>query len=911
MKKYLGFIVPLLAILLCLLSLFTTVDNKINDQFMRLLKPLKESPNVALVNVDNTAIENIGTFPVPRNVYADSVIELRELGASDIVFDLSFLDPSPRTVDAETADQDLPATISDSFSMLSEAVNDEIDTYTGKNLSKNIASSMKETVEGLSESARNSINVILQYAIKNQDKYFANCLRFFNNAFLTLTMTENPDEKPSDPDYLEKNIAIENITVEKDTKTPEYAGITPAIQVLMQNALRAGFVNASPDKDGYLRRLDLLVKYNGKYYGQLAFIPVWNRLGQPDIIVSNKYIILKNARISDDIIHDIKIPRDENGKVIVKYPPKQYVEYRATSLWNIFREPLLEKELVQNLVNLDSDGFFGVWDEEQTPFDYYYAAEKCRNDLLTKTPDECIALGSTYDKYYELRKNFIKASRKFVSEEYQAMLIEEYEAEGEMLDYVNECFDGCREQFEEIINHRNNVHDVIGDAICIMGTCATSTTDNGNTMYEKQYPNVGVHYTIANQLLSEDFVDDSPWYVSVLLALVLCFLYSFIEKKLTGTSREMILGFGMIFGTIAILAGYFVLTKTYIGVFIPAVSLTLTFLTTTIVNFIVTSHDKNKLRNMFNCYLSPDVINDMIDNPDKLKLGGTNKNLTALFTDVRSFSTISENLQKQAEKYNEENKDKIADGSVEAKSGAAMLVDLLNKYLTRMSDIVQDNQGTIDKYEGDAIIAFFGAPLDNADNAVCACRAAILMKKAEEQMNPELIEEFNLPFPIFTRIGINTGDIVVGNMGTPGHMNYTMMGNHVNLAARLEGVNKQYNTRGILISEYTREKIGDEFLLRPLDRVRVVGVKTPLRLYELLDIKNQASAKQLKIVEAWEKALELYEKRDYVNAKKIFEKILEADPEDRVAELYIARSQTFIESPREETWDGVFDLTQK
>jgi hypothetical protein len=142
-------------------------------------------------------------------------------------------------------------------------------------------------------------------------------------------------------------------------------------------------------------------------------------------------------------------------------------------------------------------------------------------------------------------------------------------------------------------------------------------------------------------------------------------------------------------------------------------------------------------------------------------------------------------------------------------------------------------------------------------------------------------------------------------------MNYTMMGNHVNLAARLEGVNKQYNTRGILISEYTREKIWDEFLLRPLDRVRVVGVKTPLRLYELLDIKEQASEKQVKIVVAWEKALEMYEKRDYVHAKAVFEKIFEADPEDRVAELYIARSQNFIESPREDSWDGVFDLTQK
>jgi len=167
------------------------------------------------------------------------------------------------------------------------------------------------------------------------------------------------------------------------------------------------------------------------------------------------------------------------------------------------------------------------------------------------------------------------------------------------------------------------------------------------------------------------------------------------------------------------------------------------------------------------------------------------------------------------------------------------------------------------------------------------------------------------PIPLFTRIGINTGEMVVGNMGAENKMDYTIMGNAVNLAARLEGVNKQYRTGGILISQYTRDKIGDEFLIRRLDRVRVVGIHTPLRLFEVLAEKGKAAQSELKAVDVWEQAIDLYEQKSFKDALSMFSSLVESNPKDRVADLYAGRCKTYIENPPAAEWDAINNLTEK
>jgi class 3 adenylate cyclase len=312
------------------------------------------------------------------------------------------------------------------------------------------------------------------------------------------------------------------------------------------------------------------------------------------------------------------------------------------------------------------------------------------------------------------------------------------------------------------------------------------------------------------------------------------------------------------------------------------------FIILVIVTYAMLINDENFLQNAFSRYLAPEIISEIIKDPNKLNLGGEKREMTAIFTDIKDFSVISEQLD------------------------PVHLVQLLNKYLTTMSDIIIERLGTIDKYWGDAIIAFFGAPLFNAEHPALACRSALAIKTAERELNKVIISERLSPMPIFTRIGINTGEMVVGNMGAEKKMDYTVMGNAVNLASRIEGVNKHYRTGGILISEYTKAKIGDEFIVRRIDRVRVVGINKPLRLYELLSTNNeQAADSERRAVEIWEKAIDLYEQGKFKEALDMFNSLTESYPNDNAAKFYALRCETFIQTPPPSDWDAVKNLTEK
>ncbi len=332
--------------------------------------------------------------------------------------------------------------------------------------------------------------------------------------------------------------------------------------------------------------------------------------------------------------------------------------------------------------------------------------------------------------------------------------------------------------------------------------------------------------------------------------------------------------------------GFFLVTGSYLKLLTPVLTVFFTLFVLILFKFLVLEKEKSYIRNAFSHYLSTDVINELLDDPSKLNLGGEKKLLTAMFTDVRGFSTISETMD------------------------PTELVKLLNAYLTEMSNIILELRGTIDKYEGDAIIAFFGAPIAYADHAGRACSAAVRMKKMEKILNEHFLTEKLSPTPLATRIGINTGEMVVGNMGTAQKMDYTIMGNSVNLASRLEGVNKQYGT-WILASETTRQEAGEAFAWRQMDRVRVVGISQPVRLYELLEERSAADASTLAAVEIFHQAQALFEARDWDKAAGLFEEVQRLLPGDGPAEVFLKRCREFKKKPPADNWDGVFSLTMK
>jgi len=451
--------------------------------------------------------------------------------------------------------------------------------------------------------------------------------------------------------------------------------------------------------------------------------------------------------------------------------------------------------------------------------------------------------------------------------------------------------------------------EIFSGAYVFFGFYAEGLYDIFNTPIAAFYPGMGCHITMLDNMLQNDFLRESKQGTTLL---VLFFVIAAIVCLAIFSNRISI--------SVSCLAAFILFTiigsflaYQFANLWVPMITLIVgalaAFVTVMLYNYATEGSQKRFIKSAFSQYLSPKVVDQLIHDPSQLKLGGEKREMTAIFTDIRAFSTFSEAL-----------------------GDPAKLVELLNFYLTKMSNIVLDNQGTIDKYEGDAIIAFFGAPIHFNNHASLACRATIQMKKAEAEINREalalglitpevmqamtkkgVISSVDDPNPIFTRLGINTGDMVVGNMGTPNKMDYTIMGNAVNLAARLEGVNKQYDTGGILISEYTRSHIGDEFVIRPLSRVRVVGINTPLRLYELLDIASEAPPELLNMVKNWEEAFKLYENKEFKAAEDIFQGICGKNEKDMAARKYLNRCIKFQSSPPDDkTWDnGVDNLTEK
>ncbi|MBU4388541.1 MAG: adenylate/guanylate cyclase domain-containing protein, partial [Proteobacteria bacterium] len=273
-----------------------------------------------------------------------------------------------------------------------------------------------------------------------------------------------------------------------------------------------------------------------------------------------------------------------------------------------------------------------------------------------------------------------------------------------------------------------------------------------------------------------------------------------------------------------------------------------------------------------------------IDSPEKLVLGGEQRVITAFFSDVQGFTSISESLTPHE------------------------LVELLNEFLTEMTDIILNNEGTVDKFEGDAIIAFFGAPNYLENQAEVACKSCVEMQKRLAELRIKW-KESNKP-ELKMRIGLCTGSAVVGNMGSKNRMDYTMMGDTVNTAARLEGVNKIYGIY-TLISETTYESGGKGFLTREIDSIKVVGKKEPVSIYELIGFSDDNNEKMQKITGLYSKGLNAYRNRNWEKAVEFFKDVLEVAPDDGPSITMLARCKEFILNPPEKDWDGSFSMKTK
>ena len=299
--------------------------------------------------------------------------------------------------------------------------------------------------------------------------------------------------------------------------------------------------------------------------------------------------------------------------------------------------------------------------------------------------------------------------------------------------------------------------------------------------------------------------------------------------------------------------------------------------------YFVESRTKRQLTGLFGQYVPPELVEEMSRDPENYSMAGRKAELTVLFSDVRGFTTISEGLQPD------------------------QLATLMNEYLGAMTEVIRGKRGTLDKYIGDAIMAFWGAPVDDPEHARHAVLAALDMQARLPSLNEALAAKGWPTLKI--GVGVNTGTMTVGDMGSPVRQSYTVMGDAVNLGSRLEGITKQYGV-GIIVGEGTRALLGEEFVLRELDRVRVKGKAEPVGIYEPLGLAGQVDQETLEQLQRWNEALQAYRAQDWDRAEALLAELTGRHPH-YLYDLYAKRISRYRQEPPGAQWDGVTTFETK
>jgi adenylate cyclase len=415
------------------------------------------------------------------------------------------------------------------------------------------------------------------------------------------------------------------------------------------------------------------------------------------------------------------------------------------------------------------------------------------------------------------------------------------------------------------------------DTYVFFGFTAPGLFDLKSSPVAAVYPGVEVHATFLDNLLAADFMRDASGTL-VMLWTVLLAVTAAVAVRLGRSAWQNVLAM-VILLPMPMLLGLLAYTH---GVWLPMVApfsaVAPALVGALAVNFATEGRQKRFIKGAFKQYLSPVVIEELVQHPERLKLGGETRELSIFFSDVRGFTGISERLTPQ------------------------QLTGLLNDYLTAMTDVIYKHGGTVDKYEGDAIIAFWNAPLAHPNHAVSAVRAALECQSRLAELRP--VFERQVQAELHQRIGLNSGPVVVGNMGSRQRFNYTFLGDAGNLAARLEGINKQFGT-SILISESTRRQLDDTLTVREIARVQVVGRKEAVRVFEPLSPADAATQRDL--LDSFGHALTAYYAGRIEEALALFSTTEARDP---VSAAYVRRCRALVAQPPTE-WNGIWIMTEK
>lgn len=433
----------------------------------------------------------------------------------------------------------------------------------------------------------------------------------------------------------------------------------------------------------------------------------------------------------------------------------------------------------------------------------------------------------------------------------------------------------------------NGVADVsqLKDKIVIVGTSAAGLLDLRSTPVQNIYAGVEVHANILSGLLDQT-VRSRPTYIIAAEAIELVFLAILAMLIFPRLGVVASAAFFLVIASIVATLNFHVWTAHNLDTRLatPLILFTLLYGLQLFFGFFFESRKKKQLGNIFGQYIPNELVEEMSKTDDEFTLKGENRVMTVFFSDVRGFTTISEAMEDPQD-----------------------LCNLINEILTPVTHVIHHHKGTIDKYIGDAIMAFWGAPIPTDKHASLAVKAGLDVIKSLTAIN-ESFKAKNWP-AVDLGIGLNTGPMVVGNMGSQFRIAYTVMGDTVNLGSRLEGLTKQYGVK-MIVSESTLAA-APEFAYRELDRVRVKGKNKPITIYEPIGELAEVSPEQQTILDLVHQALSDYRQQLWDKSEATFHQLHDLKPDDKLYKIYLERIEHYRQTPPEENWDGAFTHTSK
>ncbi|WP_309385100.1 adenylate/guanylate cyclase domain-containing protein [Cerasicoccus frondis] len=464
--------------------------------------------------------------------------------------------------------------------------------------------------------------------------------------------------------------------------------------------------------------------------------------------------------------------------------------------------------------------------------------------------------------------------------------------------------DVTAEELEQLKADARKFFQKFKDAIVLIGPVDPILQDLAPTPFDSTpEPKVAVHGNMLKTIFSGKFILRLDWWMHAILTLILTYIVAALGTYTGKNSAWVKLSAGaVLIGYVALVFGSFSAFHLVIPFIAPVASAITTTLAGAVYQLVVEEKQRGRIKGMFGAYLSRDLVDNMVESGEEPQLGGEEVEITAFFSDIQGFSTFSELLP------------------------ADRLVTLMNEYLTAMTDILQEERGTLDKYIGDAMVAMFNAPIHVENHALRGCMAAARIQKRQLDLRekwasegddwPEIVSKMQ------TRIGLNTGLAVVGNMGSESRFNYTMMGDTVNLAARSESGAKSYGVY-IMVTGETRQAcmaVSEACVFRYLDKILVKGRSKPAEMYELVCLLEDLDYETERCLEIYQKGIDRYLEQDFNGAIEFFEQSVELEPNrsdknpeapTTPSDVLLARCLYYLEEPPGEKWDGVFVMKTK